>query len=162
DAPTWRRPTRSAHRGRRRFARRIGTCRGWTLMEVYRRSPHVSSRTAAGRSGTQLSPRSVLKVGSRLSLRSAGMTIKIRREESPSTGSKGWPKIVPVFVMFFDQLDLPRSPPTFETLFSRDGFYDIVVDFVIDQMVHAIARGKPDDHVVAMLIDATNEIVGHA
>src|SRR4051794_22248824 len=37
----------------------------------------VSSRTAKGRSGTQLSPHAVLRVGPGFSLRSAGMTARV-------------------------------------------------------------------------------------
>src|SRR5947209_17168128 len=71
-------------------------------------------------------------------------------------------KIDPARILLLDQANLPVAPPFLEFFFTGDGRCGIIVDFEPDQFVDAIARGKALDGFGAMLVDAANEISGHA
>ena len=71
-------------------------------------------------------------------------------------------KVLPGWVVLFDELELPLAVPLFDLFFSGDGMPGITMGFVVDQAMHAVLLGEAGHEVVAMLIDAAKEVAGHA
>src|SRR6266540_5248091 len=100
--------------------------------------------------------------GSRLSLRSAGTTTVVGEPLPTATLGKLRPEIAPIPIFLFDQLDLPRAMPTFQPLLSGNGLAHIVMDFEVHEIMDPILLGETTDNVVAVLVDAADEVIRYA
>jgi len=61
----------------------------------------------------------------------------------------------------FDQRDLPRAIPLLQTLFSFDSEFNLIELLITDQSVTGVSPAETADRVCAVLIGATDEVIGH-
>ena len=52
----------------------------------------------------------------------------------------------------FDQVDLPLPVPAFELFFAGDGISDVIVKFVVEQVVAVVPVGKNRSMFIFMLV----------
>ena len=71
-------------------------------------------------------------------------------------------QVVPVWVVSFDQGDLPVAVPAFEALFVGDAVGDRVAAFGPDEAVQSVAAAEVRSVAGAMLVDAGGEMRGDA
>ena len=93
-----------------------------------------------------------------------------RRESSARTrpGSFEWRKaevfgeVAPAWVGFLDKADFPRSLPLLQAFLSGDRMFHRRVLLEPDEAFHAVVLGETFERAIAMLMDAGEEIAGHA
>jgi hypothetical protein len=71
-------------------------------------------------------------------------------------------EVDPIWIIFFDQCNLPDPRPFLQSLFALKGRLDFVETFEIHQPIHVIILGEAFGSTRLMLVHATNEIVGYA
>src|ERR1700752_1675835 len=103
--------------------------------------------------GCTLSPVIVREGGRSSNRRSSGVAL--------GTGNARV-KIVPVWILLFNQSDLPLPIPFLESFFALNGNFDVVILFIVDQLDHVVLLRKATHELGFMLEDATDEIIGHA
>jgi len=78
------------------------------------------------------------------------------------TSQNAFIKVIPSRIGFFDQFNLPFTPPALEPFFVGDGFFDALGLIEPDQPCHVVLRGEPFNEFFAVLIDAPHQVIGHA
>ena len=71
-------------------------------------------------------------------------------------------KVLPGWVVLFDELELPLAVPLFDLFFAGDGVGGAAEDLVIYQAVDGMFSGEAGDKAVAVLVGAADEVAGHA
>jgi len=71
-------------------------------------------------------------------------------------------KVIPSWVGFFDQRDLPFTPPPLELFFVGDGLFHRVGLIEPDQSRHVVLRGEPFNEFFTVFMDAPHQVVGDA
>ncbi len=93
-----------------------------------------------------------------------------RRENKPCAANDGSDtkvsgqfrkQVVPVWIPFFDQTDLPGTIPAFELFFPLDRPLDFLVNFIIHQAMHAIFRGKLASEAFTVLRNPAQQVIRH-
>ena len=82
------------------------------------------------------------------------MDTRVRGYDDNFSGGDVWPEVAPSGVGLFDQGDLPGAVPVFQLLFAADGGRHVVVEFKVDEQMHAVLPRKAVYSIVAMLPDA--------
>ena len=67
-------------------------------------------------------------------------------------------KVTPLRVMLIDQIDLPRPVPALELLFAQNSGFHLAKQFIVDQPVDFVPRGKPRQRTVAVLPKAGKQV----
>jgi hypothetical protein len=70
-------------------------------------------------------------------------------------------KIIPIWIVLLDELDLPRAIPFLQSLLAENCLLDVVELFEIYQSVNSILLREALDEPLSMLIDSSDQIVGH-
>src|SRR5215813_5381400 len=73
-----------------------------------------------------------------------------------------WIEIIPVWIVLFDELDLPGSIPFLETFFAENRLFDAVILFEVHQPMNPILLGETLDEIHSMFIDSSHQIVCNA
>src|SRR5205085_12577515 len=91
----------------------------------------------------------------------AGMTVENASPPIICPSRQRRPKIMPVFIFFFYQLNFPSPRPSLDALLSCDRFTNVIVNFIINQPVDFIVVCKARNGICSMFIDAAHEVVGN-
>src|SRR5215510_14546416 len=70
-------------------------------------------------------------------------------------------EIDPIWVILFDQRNLPCPRPSLQPFFAMDRLFDLFEDFEIDQSTYLIFLGETTGDFQLMFTDAANEIVSY-
>jgi hypothetical protein len=71
-------------------------------------------------------------------------------------------KIDPPRILFFNQTNLPVSPPFLEFFFVRDGGCNIIINLEPREFVDAVSRRKTIDGLCSMFVTAPHDVLRHA
>jgi hypothetical protein len=71
-------------------------------------------------------------------------------------------EINPFRVRPLNQSSFPFPAPFLELLFSQNGILRVIIAFIPDKLVYAVARRKTSDQLVLVLMDVTNKIIRHS
>jgi hypothetical protein len=71
-------------------------------------------------------------------------------------------EIDPVRIGLFNRPNFPSAVPSFQPFLSAYGILDAIELFEVDESIHVVLFGETVYGLFAMLMDAPNEIAGHA
>src|SRR5260221_12369789 len=71
-------------------------------------------------------------------------------------------KVAPLRIIALDECELPLAPPTLDAHLAQDRIRHGVMEFDIDECMHAIFSGEACDRVRSMLEDPAREVTGNA
>jgi hypothetical protein len=68
----------------------------------------------------------------------------------------------PTRILFFNQTNLPVSPPFLEFVFASDGSCSIIINLEPHEFVDAVSRRKTIDGLCSMFVAAPHDVLRHA
>jgi len=71
-------------------------------------------------------------------------------------------KVDPLWILLFNQPNLPGPPPLLQFLLARNRGCGIVVDFKPDQLVDGISFREASNRLALVLVHAANDVVRYA